>query len=84
MKNDLQSSDLVADLTWADLYAGQIHKDLKVLTPSVKKISPSAELTDSAAKLRQQLKGAHRTIAELRILTRPGPSRSKPLTGGIP
>jgi hypothetical protein len=63
MKNDLQSLHLIADLTWADLYAGQIHKELKVLTPSVKKVLPSPELTDIATKLRQQLAGAHRTIA---------------------
>jgi hypothetical protein len=77
MKNDPQSFHLVADLTWADLYAGQIHKDLRVLTSFVKKTSSSAELTDSAAKLREQLADARRTITELRVLTQPGPDRSK-------
>src|SRR5260370_28830826 len=65
MKNDLRSSELVADLTWADLYARQIRQDLNLLTPAVRKVSTSAELADAAAKLRDQLAGPHRTVDEL-------------------
>ena len=69
MKHDLRSSDMVADLTWANLYARRIRQDLSVLTPAVKKIAASGELADVVAKLRTELEGAHRTIGELRVLT---------------
>ncbi|MGC2305073.1 hypothetical protein [Candidatus Binatus sp.] len=68
MPNDHRSSDLLADLTWADLYARQIRKDLKQLTPAIRKVSQSTELIGSTAKLREQLQDAHRTIAELRTI----------------
>jgi hypothetical protein len=42
---------LVADLTWADLYATSIRKDVKMLIPAVKKISTRVDLTVSAALL---------------------------------
>jgi hypothetical protein len=78
IKRDQPSTDLVADLTWADLYAGKIRQELKTLTPAAKKGSNSGELTTGAAKLRQQLEGAHRTVAELKILSaQPAPPRSK-------
>jgi hypothetical protein len=57
--------DLVADLTWAELYTTKIRENLKILTPAVKTTPTSAELTDSAALLRQQLESAHRTAAGL-------------------
>jgi hypothetical protein len=70
--------DLVADLTWADLYARGIRQDLNTLTPVVRKVSTSTQLTEVAAKLRDQLQGAHRTVAEVKILsTQPAPQRSK-------
>jgi hypothetical protein len=48
------------------------------LTPACKKGSGSAELTEGAAKLREQLEVAHRTVAELKILSAlPAPPRSK-------
>jgi hypothetical protein len=62
-------NDTVADLTWANLYARRIRQDLSVLTPAVKKIAASGELAEIVAKLRKELEGAYRTIAELRILT---------------
>ncbi len=36
---------LVADLTWADLYATSIRKDVKMLIPAVKKISTREKMT---------------------------------------
>ncbi len=61
---------LVADLTWADLYATSIRKDVKMLIPAVKKISTRVDLTVSAALLRQQLESAKYTTAELKKMTR--------------
>lgn len=69
MPNNEVSSNLVADLTWADLYARQIRQDLKRLTPAVRKVTSSTELTEGTAKLREQLEHAHRTIAELTMMT---------------
>jgi hypothetical protein len=67
--------NLMADLTWADLYARQIRKDLKDLTPTIRKVSNSTELVSSTTKLREQLEGAHRTIAELRTIAASDPRR---------
>lgn len=50
--------DLVADLTWAELYAADIRKDLKILIPAVKENLTRADLTESAALLRWQLESA--------------------------
>ena len=61
---------MVADLTWADLYATSIRKDVKMLIPAVKKISTRVDLTVSAALLRQQLESAKGTTAELKKMTR--------------
>jgi hypothetical protein len=77
MPNDQVSTNLMADLTWADLYAREIRQHLKVLTPAVKRISSSAELTEGTAKLREQLEVAHRTIAALRTMAGSDPRRSK-------
>ena len=63
--------DLVADLTWADLYAANIHKEVKMLIPVVKKISTRASLAESAALLRRQLESAKYTTDELKKMTRP-------------
>ena len=76
MPNNNESSNLIADLTWADLYARQIRKDLKQLTPAMRRVSNSNQLVGSTAKLREQLEGAHRTIAELRTIAAPDPRRS--------
>jgi hypothetical protein len=67
---------LVADLTWADLYAASIRKDVKMLIPAVKKISTRADLTESAVLLRQQLESAKCTTAELKKMTRLEPGHS--------
>ena len=69
-------TNLMADLTWADLYARQIRKDLKQLAPAIRKVSNSTELVGNTAKLREQLQGAHRTIAELRTMAGSEPRRS--------
>jgi hypothetical protein len=68
MANNHGSLNLMADLTWADLYARQIRKDLRQLTPAIRKVSSSNELVGSTAKLREQLEGAHHTIAQLRTI----------------
>jgi hypothetical protein len=59
-------SDLVADLTWAELYTAKIRENLKVLTPAVKKKPTRTEALESAKLLRQQLESANRTANELR------------------
>jgi hypothetical protein len=59
------NSNLVADLTWAELYTVKIRENLKILTPTVKKSPTSADLTENAALLRQQLESANRTVAGL-------------------
>jgi hypothetical protein len=69
MKKDLRSSEMVADLTWANLYARRIRQDLIMLTPAVKKIAASGELGEIVAKLRNELEAVHRTLADLRKLT---------------
>jgi hypothetical protein len=75
MLNNQGPWNLMADLTWADLYARQIRKDLRQLTPAIRRVSNSTELVDSTAKLREQLEGAHRTIAELRTIAAPDSRR---------
>jgi hypothetical protein len=60
------NSDLVADLTWAELYTAKIRENLKILTPAIKKVSTTADLMQSAALLRQQLESANHTATELR------------------
>ena len=78
MPNDHGTLNLMADLTWADLYARQIRKDLKQLTPAIRRVSNSNELVGSTTKLREQLERAHHTIAELRTMAAPAPrSNSK-------
>jgi hypothetical protein len=70
------NSDLIADLTWAELYTAKIRETLKILTPAVKKISTRAEPLESAALLRQQLASANRTAAELRKMIGLEPRRT--------
>ena len=77
MKKDPRSSNMVADLTWANLYARRIRQDLSMLTPAVKKLSASDELAEIVAKLRKELEAVHRTIAELRTLTQPARPRHR-------
>ena len=69
--------DLVVDLTWADLYTANIRLDMKIFIRAVKKVSTSAELTESAALLRQQLEKANCTAAELRKMLGLEPRHSK-------
>jgi len=71
------SHDLVVDLTWADLYTANIRQDMKILIRTVKKVSTRAELTESAALLRQQLEKANCTAAELRKMLGLEPGHSK-------
>ena len=63
--NRIGRTDLIADLTWADLYVRQIRKDLKQLTPAIRKASSSIKFVGRTSKLRDQLEGVHRTIVEL-------------------
>jgi len=72
----ISRTNLMADLTWADLYAQKICKDLKQLTPAIRKVLNSTELVGNTAKLREQLEDAHRTIAKLKTMAGPGPRRS--------
>ena len=69
------TSDLVADLTWAELYARNIRQDLKLLSPAVEKIETGHKVTESAALLRRQLEDANRTTGELRKMTGVAPRR---------
>jgi hypothetical protein len=69
-------SDLVADLTWAELYVRNIREDLKLVSPAAKKIGTGHELTEGAALLRRQLEGANRTTGALRKMTGVAPRRS--------
>ena len=76
LSRPITRTNLMADLTWADLYARQICKDLKQLTPAMRKASSKTELVGNTAKLREQLEGVHRTIAKLRTMTEPDLRRS--------
>lgn len=71
----IANSDLIADLTWAELYINKIRENLKILTPAVKKTSMSTELAEPVTLLRRQLEGANRTAAALRKIVRPEPER---------
>ena len=64
------AKDLVADLTWAELYTTEIRHELRLLTTAVKTIptEPDPELTESAMLLRRQLESAKRTSAQLRTM----------------
>ena len=59
------NNDLVADLTWAELYAAKIKENLKILISAVKKTPTRNDLIESTTLLRQQLESANRTIGEL-------------------
>jgi hypothetical protein len=69
------NSDLIADLTWAELYTARIRESLKILTPVVKKTATKDEFTEGVARLRQQLESANRTAADLRKMLRVEPRR---------
>ena len=64
------NSDLVADLTWAELYTAKIRENLKILTPALKNTPTGVGLNESVALLRQQLESAHRTADKLRKMLR--------------
>ena len=57
--------EMSADLTWAELYSEKIRRDLKDLSPAIKKSATTPETVQRAALLRQQLQVAHRTLDEL-------------------
>jgi hypothetical protein len=77
------ASDLVADLTWAQLYTAEIREGLKIVTPGVKRLPSGPELRESAALLRRQLESANRTIAKLRILVRSTVGSAGESPGGV-
>ncbi len=66
MPREQTTSEVAAHLTWTRRYTTSIRKDLKILHPAMKKIAVTPELAGSAALLRRQLEGAHRTICELK------------------
>ncbi len=65
MPKKIINNDLVADLTWAELYAAKIKENLKILISAVKKTPTRNDLIESTTLLRQQLESANRTIGEL-------------------
>jgi hypothetical protein len=58
---------LIAELTWAKLYTKAMHKDLGVISTSIRKSTDTAgpEMKKSAEKLHDQLQSANRTVGEL-------------------
>jgi hypothetical protein len=59
---------LIAELTWAKLYTKAMHKDLGVISTSIRKSQPTTagpEMKKSAEKLHDQLQSANRTVGEL-------------------
>jgi hypothetical protein len=58
---------LLAELTWAKLFAGVMCKDLGVISTTIKRQTTSAasEMKKSAEKLHDQLNTANRTVGEL-------------------
>ena len=59
---------LMAELTWAKLYTKAMHKDLGVISASIRKSQPTTagpEMRKSAEKLHDQLQSANRTVGEL-------------------
>ena len=59
---------LMAELTWAKLYAKSMHKDLSAISTAIRKSEPTTggpEMKQSAEKLHDQLQSANRTVGEL-------------------
>ena len=65
MTRNRSATETSADLTWAELYNGRIRLDLKKMCPAIKKIRVTTAFSHGAARLRQQLRDAHRTTADL-------------------
>ena len=66
---DKQSKrDVVADLTWAELYTTQIRKEIKSLIPIVKNSPIRPELVQNAKQLRKELEHTNGTIAGFKAL----------------
>jgi hypothetical protein len=70
MRKEQRTSEVSAQLTWAQLYTTSIRNDLKILTPAMKKIAVTPELSNGVALLLRQLEGAHRMIGELKKRSR--------------
>ena len=71
---------LVAELTWAKPYTKAMHKELGVISTSIRKREPTAvrvEMKKSAERLHDQLESANRTVVELsdHAGTRPAPAK---------
>ena len=60
--------DVVADLTWADLYATKLRKEIKGLIPIVKKLPIRPELVQNAKQLRKELENTNGTVASIKAL----------------
>ena len=59
---------LKVDLTWSQLYAKAMHKDLVAISTAVNKTQPTTsgpKMKKDAEKLRDQLKSANQTVDEL-------------------
>ena len=70
--------ELIAELTWAQLYTKAMHKDLGAISTAVSKSKPTTagpKMKKSAEKLHDQLQSANRTVDELSddAGLRPGP-----------
>jgi hypothetical protein len=71
---------LMAELAWAKLYTKVMHKDIGAISTAIRKSQPTTagpEMKKSAEKLRDQLKSANRTVAELSDHAGIGPYESK-------
>jgi hypothetical protein len=68
MRKQQSIKDILADLTWTELYITNIRNFLKLVIPSVRKITPPQEFIFAAARLRGQIQDANRTVAELRTI----------------
>jgi hypothetical protein len=68
MADEQSIRDVVADLTWAELYTTKIRKQIKSLIPIVKKLPIRPKLAQNAKQLRKELENTNGTVAGLRAL----------------
>jgi hypothetical protein len=60
--------EVVADLTWAELYATKLRKEIKSLIPIVKKLPIRPELVQTAKQMRKELENTNGTVAGFKAL----------------
>jgi hypothetical protein len=71
---------LVAEITWAELYAKAIHKDLVAISTAVRRSQTNIagpEMQETAEKLHDEIQAANRTTSELSKHARIHSNRSK-------